>query len=314
MESSASNFIIDKQGVIRELTPICPHCKSKIVVCNVYTSYNNKLFTAFGLKIHKGQYVCQCCNQGYIIDLPHFSAMSHDFKEVLKSFVTSLRIRNMSYPDIQAVIYEVFGYEVSDEYVRDIFNEVSKMIRDLTTYTKQSGYYAYDTQHLKISGRPFFRHVVHDIITGKVLIDIVLPKQNKETIKKIFLKTIDSKEIKSFVVDMANSYPGIIEECFGKKVNIQWCLFHLHQDIGRKYKGCRKETENSGFQNELNKQILFDMLYPRPELIEYLNNVLEWLKIRMSKIQHLDSKTLSLSFGAMSEFTKVHSARYKKKL
>ena len=287
-----TNFIIDKQGILRELNPQCPHCKSNIVVCNGYTTYENKLFTALGLEIHKGQYLCHACGQEYLVDLPQFSELSDDFKEALKSLITSLRIRNLPYLSIAEIIKEVFGYKVTDEYVREIFNDVSVMIRDLTTYTKQSGYYAYDAQYLKINGRQFYRHVVHDLITGKVLIDTVLPKQNKETIKHLFLRTIKAEEIKAFVIDMANAYPNIIKDCYGKNVNIQWCLFHLHQDIGRKYKGCKKETEDSGFQNELNKQIIFDMLYPRQELIEYLNDVLAWLKIRRVKLKHLDDKIL----------------------
>ncbi len=287
-----TNFLIDKHGIIRELNPQCPHCKSNIVVCNGYTSYENKLFTAFNLEIHKGQYLCHGCGQGYIIDLPQFNELSIDFKKTLKSLITSLRIRNLSYPNIAKIIKEVFGYKITGEYAREIFNEVSIKIRNLITYTKQSGYYAYDAQYLKINGRQFYRHVVHDLITGKVLIDTVLPKQNKETIKQLFLRTIKSQEVKSFVMDMANAYPGIIKDCYGEKVSIQWCLFHLHQDIGRKYKGCKKETDDSGFQNELNKQFLFDMLYPRPELIEHLNIILGWLKSRRAKLKYLDDKIL----------------------
>ena len=287
-----TNFLIDKQGIIRELNPQCPHCKSNIVVCNGYTTYENKLFTALGLDIHKGQYLCHSCGQGYIIDLPQFNELSADFKEALKSLITSLRIRNMSYPNIREIINEIFGYKVSNEYIREVFNDVSIMIRDLTTYTKQSGYYAYDAQYLKINGRQFYRHVVHDLITSKVLIDVVLPKQNKKTIKQLFLNTITAEEVKAFVIDMANAYPNIIEDCYGKNVKIQWCLFHLHQDIGRKYKGCKKDTDDGNFQNEINKQILFDMLYPRPESIEYLNKILGWLKIRRAKLKQLDEKIL----------------------
>jgi hypothetical protein len=92
---------------------------------------------------------------------------------------------------------------------------------------------------------------------------------------------------------MAGAYPGIIEDCFGKKVQIQWCIFHLFQDIGRKYKICKKETDNSSFQNELNKQILFDFIYPRQELIEFLNNVLGWLRKKRETLNHLDVKILA---------------------
>lgn len=289
-----TNFCIDKDGIIRELNPQCPHCNSKLVVCNGYTTYENKLFSALNFEIHKGQYSCNSCGAGYIVDLPEFSELSNDFKEALKSLITSLRIRNVSFPNIRDIIEEAFGYKVSDEYVREIFNGVSTKIRDLTTYTKQSGYYAYDAQYLKINGRQFYRHVVHDLITGKVLIDTVLPKQTKEIIKQLFLRTIKVEDVKAFVIDMANAYPNIIKDCYGGNVKIQWCLFHLHQDIGRKYKGCKKETEDGSFQNELNKQILYDSLYPRPELIEYLNEVMKWLKIRRNKLKYLDDKIVFL--------------------
>ncbi len=288
-----TDFLIDSKGIFREMFPQCPCCKSNLVVCNGYTTYENKLFSAFGLNIFKGQYLCHSCGQGYIIDLPNFTDMSNDFKKVLKSLITSLRIKNLSYSNIADVIKESFGYNISDEFVREMFNEVSIKIRNLTTYTKQSGYYAYDAQYLKISGRQFYRHVVHDIITGKVLIDTVLPKQTKKTIKQLFLRTIKVDKVKGFVIDMANSYPGIIQDCYGKNVNIQWCLFHLYQDIGRKYKSCKKETEDGGFQNELNKQILYDFLYLRKDHTEYLNQVLKLLKIKRNKLQHLDIKILN---------------------
>lgn len=287
-----TNFLIDKWGIIRELNPQCPCCNSSLVIRNGYTSYNNKLFTATQLNIRKGQYLCQNCGQGYVIDLPKFNELSDDFKNVLKSLITSLRIKQLSYLKISQVIREVFGYNICSEFVRDIFNEVSLKIQELTTYTKQSGYYSYDAQYLKITGRAFYRHVVHDLITGKILIDIVLPKQTNKTIKELFLRTIDCEEIKSFVVDMANGYPSVIKECFGNKVKIQWCIFHLYQDIKKKYKGCKKETDDSGFQNELNKQVIFDVYYPRLELIDYLNNILAWLKIRRKKLNHLDAKII----------------------
>lgn len=286
-----TNFFIDKHSIIREINPQCPHCKSNLVVCNGYTIYKNKLFTSFGLNIYKGQYLCHSCGQGYFVDLPEFSKLSNDFKVFLRSLITSLKLKNLSYPKISEVIKEVFRYKVSSEFVREIFNEVSLKIRDLTTYTKQSGYYSYDAQYLKISGRQYYRHVIHDLITGKVLIDVVLPKQNKETIKQLFLKTIKAEKVNAFVMDMANAYPNIVKHCF-PSAKIQWCIFHLHQDIGRKYKGCKKETEDSGFQNELNKQILYDITYPRPKYIEYLGHVLKWLKVRHEKLKHLDEKIL----------------------
>lgn len=290
-KKTITNFIIDKQCIIRELNPQCPHCKSNIVVCNGYTTYKNKLFTSFGLNIFKGQYLCHSCGQGYIVDLPQFSELSNDFKAFLKSLITSLRIKNLSYSKIADVIKEVFRYSVSNEYVREIFNEVSLKIKDLSTYTKQSGYYSYDAQYLKISGRQYYRHVVHDLITGKVLIDTVLPKQNKETITQIFLKTIKVKKVEAFVLDMANAYPNIVKNCF-PSAKIQWCIFHLHQDIGRKYKGCKKETEDSGFQNELNKQILFDVTYSRIKSIKYLDQVLKWLSVRRERLKNLDTKII----------------------
>lgn len=287
-----TNFFIDKSGIIRELNPQCPCCNSSLVVSNGYTKYNNKLFTSLQLCIRKGQYLCQNCGQGYVLDLPEFSELSDDFKNTLKSLITSLRVKNLSYQKISQVIKEVFGYNISSEFVREIFNEVSLKIKDLTTYTKQSGYYSYDAQYLKIVGREYYRHVVHDLITGKVLIDIILPKQTNKTIKQLFLKVINSEDIKAFVVDMANGYPKVIKECFGSKVKIQWCIFHLYQDIKKKYKDSKKETEDSNFQNELNKQILFDIYYSRPELINYLNTVLNWLKIKREKLKHLDDKIL----------------------
>jgi hypothetical protein len=91
---------------------------------------------------------------------------------------------------------------------------------------------------------------------------------------------------------MANGYPKVIKDCYGSKVKIQWCIFHLYQDIGRKYKGCDKETEDSGFQNELNKQSIYDIFYPRSEQIDYLNKILDWVKIRRENLKHLDEKII----------------------
>lgn len=289
-----TNFFVDKIGVIRELNPQCLCCNSSSVVCNGYTNYNNKLFTALQLSIRKGQYLCQNCGQSYVLDLAEFTELSDDFRTTIKSLITSLRVKRLSYPKISQVINEVFGYNVSSEFVREIFNEVSLKIRKLTTYTEQSGYYSYDAQYIKITGREFYRHAVHDLITGKVIIDLVLPKQNNETIKQLFLKYIKCDTVKAFVVDMANGYPKVIKECYGDKTQIQWCIFHLYQDIGRKYKGCKKETEDGGFQNELNKQLLYDIYYPRLKLIGYLKDVLNWLKIRREKLKHLDDKTLKI--------------------
>jgi hypothetical protein len=286
------DFYLDSKGIIREESPKCPHCGSIFVVANGYTSYENKLFTSFGIKISKGQYLCKTCNQGYIVELPAFNEMSNDFKNAIKSLITSLRIKNISYSNIAEVIKDSFGYMITSEGVRNIFETVEQKIRTLTTYCKQSGYYSYDAQYLKINGRQFYRHAVHDVITGNVLIDVVLPKQNNKTIKQIFLNTISSDKVKAFIVDMAIGYPNLIKECYGPNVKVQWCLFHLFQDIGKKYKGCKKETKDSSFQNELNKQFVFDVIYPRQNYINFLNQVLKWLKVRRDKLSHLDTKIL----------------------
>jgi hypothetical protein len=287
-----TNFYIDRLGIIREFNPRCPCCRSSLVVNNGYTSYNNKLFAALQLSIRKGQYLCQNCGHGYVIDLSQFSELSDDFKNTLRSLITSLRLKRLSYHKISQVIHEILGYVIGDEFVREIFNEVSLKIRDITTYTKQSGYYSYDAQYLKIKGREHYRHVVHDLITGKVLIDVVLPKQTNEIIKQVFLRAITCDEIKAFVVDMANGYPKVIKDCYGSKVKIQWCIFHLYQDIGRKYKGYDKKTEDGEFQNELNKQLIYDIFYPRFEQIDYLNKIIGWVKIRRENLKHLDDKII----------------------
>jgi hypothetical protein len=283
-----TDFLIDNNGIIREKSSSCPDCSSQMIIMNGYTKYPNKLFSALGINIMKGQYICLCCGCHYLIELPDFDSMNKDFKQFLRSLVTSLRLKGMKYDNIADVVHEVFNFKISSEHIRAVFNEVENTFKDLRLYFKQSGHYAYDAQHWKINGRPFYRHVVHDLVTGKVLIDVVLPKQCKKTITELFKDCIDAEKVFSFVVDMASPYPGIIEECFGKDVKIQWCLFHLYQDIRRKYKGCKKETDNSGFQNELNKQIIFDVYYPRPEFVDYLNDTLKWLKVIEKKAVNYD--------------------------
>lgn len=283
-------FFIDYKGVIRDRFPSCPDCKCHSVIANGYTNYRNKLFTAFGLDVKKGQYICSLCGCHYMVELPEFENMDEDFKGFLKSLVASLRLKGMKFERIAEVVHDLFSYNISSEKIREIFEDIKDSVRDLRLYFRQSGYYAYDAQYWKINGRPWYRHVVHDLVTGKVLIDIVLPKQCKETLKALFLDCIDAEKVYSFVVDMASPYPGVIRECFGKDVKVQWCLFHLYQDIKRKFKGCRKETDNSGFQNELNKQILYDSFYPRPELVNYLNNVLKWIKFIENKTWKYDEE------------------------
>ena len=280
-----TDFYIDYKGIIRESVGCCPTCKSELVTLNGYTEYPNKVFTAMNLDIKKGQYMCGCCGQGWIVEPKPLVNISEEFNRTLRPLIISLRIKELSFPKIAEVLNEAFHYKVSEEKIRQIYNETKQKIRDLTVYTKQSGYYLYDAQHLKISGRKHYRHMIKDAINGKVLVDVVLPKQNKETLKHLFLKYIQCEHIIAFTVDMATPYPNILKECFGNNIKIQWCWFHLHQDLRRKFNVGKKIVDDSGFQAELQKQSIFDIAYPRKEIIEFLNKALLFFPEAIKRLQ-----------------------------
>jgi len=214
------------------------------------------------------------------------------------------------------VLNEAFHYKISDEKIRLIYNKTKQSIRDLKVYIEQSGYYLYDVQHLTISGRKQYRHMIRDAINGKIIVDVVLPKQNKETLKYLLLKYVQCENIIAFTVDMATPYPNILKECFGKDIKIQWCWFHLHQDLRRKFNVGKKIIDDSGFQAELQKQSIFDIAYPRKEIIEFLNKSLLFFpecKKRLQKKGYDEKDIFKFMKQIRKNFWKLYSNLQKKR-
>lgn len=102
---------------------------------------------------------------------------------------------------------------------------------------------------------------------------------------------------KGFVVDMRLEYPSAFENVFGKKIKIQFCVFHLNKLILNEYKECLTVGINVQWTliDYYYLYSLFNIFYDRENEIKILKSMMDNLfnfkkKITKERINHFINK------------------------
>ena len=105
-----------------------------------------------------------------------------------------------------------------------LWNEIKRL------EIKESGYYHYDEEFIKINGDVYVRLSIIDAHTRIIINDIIIPKDqfNKEYIKEFFIDSLNGLELNTIITDGHRSYPEIIDELGAKH---QLCTFHIMKNL-----------------------------------------------------------------------------------
>ena len=164
-----------------------------------------------------------------------------------------------------------------------------------------SGYYVYDEQEVSAGGRRFQRLALRDLKIKQPIAEELAPDKNQETIRRFLTKNLENKPRKAMIVDGDNSYPEIITNDL--KMDYQLDVRHLFENISKTFKDeCAYGVGHKKLHlaDELKKQEIFDIFYPRKKLLSFIKRGLKTISkikdesMREEKDTDLQKKLLEL--------------------
>lgn len=291
---SQDNIILTKNNKLQLISRICPLCQEPDIIFNGSKKDDRIIVKELGLTLYKGQYICKKCKSTGIVRSEELDEWIKQFKEIIKNTVISLAANKLSFEKTSQHIKDIFGRDISIEWVRQLYNRAIKKLRRSKAKTV-SGYFNYDEQHLKRNGKEVVRITIIDAITKTIILDKKFEDKTKETVTKAIKKALKKyeKKIKCFICDMDDKYPAILEELYGKEVKLQWCVFHLFKHINKEFtEGCGygKAKRKLSLMNEYNKMSLFNIFFNHDKELFFLKKLMKKLEQRKSL---LDKSSLS---------------------
>lgn len=275
-------FSISPSGKFYELEPTCPICKSNHVVHNGNDKCKSKIIKELGLVIKKGKYKCKKCNNTWTTHYKDAKLFVQQYKQIISTTVFNLCSIGVSLDKTVDHVVIVFSKKISHEWVRQLYIKAAKTIEQKKVL-QTSGMFNYDEQYLKLNGKTYFRVVVLDAITKKVIFDEKVEDTRIETLKdKLNMKMLPYKK-ETFIVDLALGYPKMLKELF-PEVKIQWCIFHLNQLIVADFKDSRKLNrygrEILPLQQIYNQYLLLNIFFDHEVELNFLKRQLRKLTQR----------------------------------
>lgn len=285
--SHEKRFSLRSCGKIYELNVICPCCGSISVTHNGNDKCKSKLVQELGLVIKKGKFKCKKCGKTWTTRYEDAELFIREFKQLIKATIFQLCSIDVSLENTSEYILNTFSKKISHEWIRQIYLETTKIIES-KNILHTSGIFNYDEQHLKVNGKEFFRVVVIDAITKKVLFDERVENKKIDVLKdKLRLKMLPYKK-EVFIVDLALGYPKMLKELF-PDIKVQWCIFHLNQLILRDFEHSKKLNAYGKkilpLQESYNQYLLFNLFMNHKAECNFLKRQVRKLTARKEQLK-----------------------------
>ena len=224
------DLYITKDNIIHVPRECCEQCGKVLAYNGSYESsalYYRSQFVCFKV----GQQYCYPCNRTYLPRYKPLKVVVERTNQFLEQQMVSLAEKGLSYPDISEHLQETLSVRVSPEHVSNLVENYVSCIDLADPLIYPDGWYLYDEQHLKVSGKKFYRVTIYHAKSLTVVYERDHKVFNKAVLMDILETVFEHKKPRGFTFDMAPSYPGVFTEVFGKGIGMQWCLFHLNQAI-----------------------------------------------------------------------------------
>lgn len=228
-----NNAKIFKSGIIHNERAVCDVCGS--VCC--YNGSSNKGRHAFSRSTNsffqKGQQYCPVCDRTIQINNKWLDNLIESFNLYLASQIISLS-ENLSEDEIVKHFERTMSIIISKSTVHNIIKDANEELKNHKfEYEVTDNFYAHDEQYLSINGKRAYRLVIFDLKNEKIH-----ERFSKKILMQVLREVFGETKPKGFVVDMRLEYPSAFESVFGKKIKIQFCVFHLNKLILNEYKEC----------------------------------------------------------------------------
>jgi len=272
-------IFLDKKNVLRPKHRVCinPQCMSTGIKYNGYHQSTSFILKNIGMKIKVGQ--CECCNCGlrWSVDIDELYQLLEQLKEETREFATQIRSEKNSLDKTASLIETIIGRRYSHESINRWYKaRTSPLQEEKIEDGTCSGYYAYDEQEVRAGGKKMQRLTLRDITMKPPIAEEIKDDKKKETIREFLVRNLEKKPKISMIVDGDTSYPEIITEDLG--MNYQIDIRHLFDNLRKAFKEeCAYGVGHKKLHlmDELKKQELYDVFYPRKELISFVKRGLK---------------------------------------
>jgi len=230
-----------------------------------------------GIKV--GQCECNDCGLRWSVNAGELYNLLEEFKEQIREFAAQIRSEKNSLYNtadlVSLIIGKTYSHMSIDRWHKDrTKNLEEKEIKD----EDYSGYYLYDEQEVRAGGKKKQRLALRDIAIKQPIAEEIKDDKKKETIREFLVRNLEDKPKKSMIVDGDTSYPDIITNdlCMDYQLDIR----HLFDNIRKAFKEeCAYAVGHKKLHlmDELKKQELYDIFYPRKELISFVKGGLKKL-------------------------------------
>jgi len=278
----SSNLFLSPDNIIHTNRLNCPKCNKK---CNYngYSHEGNYSFLAKGEKalFKIGQQNCPKCNKTYTFEFEEFAQLNQTLESDLKNKIYSLLELGNSEGDIKYYLEKTEQFEISKSYIKLVRNEFFKKVEDsyseLDNLLKEEleGFIGYDEQYIKINGKRFYRLVFLNLDTNEVIYEGLHRDISKKSLIKLLKKIFKDSKPKGFVFDMKTMYVNAFKSVFGKNINLQYCIFHLHKSILDKFNKSMKFLNKNLWTLEDYRRMymIFNVFYDRKEDLKFIENL-----------------------------------------
>jgi uncharacterized protein YcfL len=282
---------ISKSGIIHTKRKPCPICNT----LGYYNGSSNKgvhcMSNSLESFFRKGQQYCPKCKKTFQVENSWLDENINFIKSYVISQVLSLT-PSLSEGEIALHLKRTNGISISKSTIHCIINKSEEEL-DLIEfeYEIENGFYCYDEQYLVINGRRAYRVVIFDPKNNKIIYEKIHYKFSSKKLKKILKEVFGDFKPKGFVVDMKIDYPNAFKSVFGRRIKLQFCVFHLNKLILKEYRDCLKigSTVNWNLMHYYNLYNLFNIFYDRSFELKILKNFMKHHEIF---IQNLNEKKI----------------------
>jgi uncharacterized protein YcfL len=299
----SSNVLISKAGIIHASRNTCPYCGSR---CN-YNGRSNKGKHVFSKSndslFRKGQQYCPSCNKTIQVKNEWLDDIIDSLNNFIVSQILSLS-DNMSENDIAEHLMNTMSIKISKSTIHNIIHKSNENFEKIDfDYKVKDHFYGYDEQYLKINGKRAYRLVFMDYKENKVIYEKIHYKFSKNILKHILKEVFGDITPKGFVVDMKIEYPKAFKEVFGRKIKVQYCVFHLNKLILKEYCDSLKVGKNVKWtlMDYFNMYSLFNVFYDRSFELKMIKKFLK----------HLDYFKSNLTFSKVKFYVDKYSIKIK---
>jgi len=253
---------------------------------NGYRESESFIAKQLNLTIKVGQCECNDCGHRWSVDVGDMYQLFETFKDMVRDFASEIRAEKNSLYCTADLMGTLIGKRYSHMSIDRWFKARTQVLQE-NKVSSCSGYYFYDEQEVRAAGKTIQRLALRDAKTGMLIAEEIKDDKKKEIIREFLVRNLENKPKISMIVDGDTSYPEIITEDLG--MNYQIDIRHLFDNLRKAFKEeCAYGVGHKKLHlmDELKKQELYNVFYPRRELISFVRGGLK----RLDKIKDEDKR------------------------